>query len=547
MNKHMPSIVLLSLLLVATEASAQSAGSVTFSSGDVTAERQPAEPLLKGDDVFASDAIVTGESSRAQLQMIDGAKIAIRPDSRIVIDEYNFAAAAPAGSPVTTTEDSSVISLVKGGLRSVTGVIGKDDPQNVEVRTAVGVLGIRGTDFAVLLCGNCDQAPGVTPGTTVPQGLYIMVSDGIVVFRNAVGSLEIKAGEFAYIPLTSRVPTRLDAVPPVFVDPSDFRFDAATDSAAPPSGFDQKLGLRREADAAARPPESATPESDSRDGSSNGSDHSTPPAQPIIGTDEAGNPVDLTPGNTPDPSNRTITWSTGPAGAFDAIFSSVLDNQALQTQVDASGNLTGFDNLYPVGNGSVPAKFQIGSATSLDTGMDSMTVLRWGRWAGGSATITFSDGSNAGQDLSSQSLHWVASDNWTTPVTMPIRGLANYSLVGATSPTDNLGNTGVLGDASFQADFTNSRVISTLSIDINGSSWTADGNGTLDTSALFQGNYGTVSIDGIGGGSGVFSGFFAAPGPTSDPAYPGGVGLTYSLRDSNGTVSVSGAAAFGNP
>lgn len=543
MNKCTLTTILLAIMLYAANAQAQNAGSVTFVSGAVTAERQPAEPLARGDDVFASDAVVTGPSSRAQLEMIDGAKIAIRPDSRIVIDEYRYAAAAPAGSPVATSGDSSVISLVKGGLRSVTGAIGKDDPQNVEVRTAVGVLGIRGTDFAVLLCGNCNQAPGVPPGTTVPQGLYIMVSDGIVVFQNEVASLQVTAGQFAFIPLTSRVPTRLDVAPPVFVDPSDFRFDAGSDSASQPSGFDSKLGLRREAEPVAPPPGSRTPGSDSHEGRSPGE----APAQPIIGTDENGNPIDLTPGSAQDPGNRSITWSTGPAGAFDATFSGVLDNSATQTRVDTNGNLTAFDNVYPAGNGTDIASFEIGSATNVDTGMNSMTVLRWGRWANGSASVTLSDGSGVNQDLGNQSLHWVAGENRMTAVVLPVNGIADYSLLGATSPTDSLGNSGVLGDASFQADFTNQRVTSTLNININGSNWAANGVGTLDTSALFQGIYDSVSIDGIGGGSGDFSGFFSTPGTTSDPVFPGGAGLTYSLQDNNGSVSVSGAAAFGNP
>ena len=161
MNKRMSKIALVALMLLAIQAQAQDAGSVTFATGDVTAERQPATPLAKGDTVLAGDAIITGAASRAQLLMSDNAKIAIRPDSRIVIDEYAYAAAAPAGSAVSATDDSSVISLIKGGFRSITGAIGKDNPQNYEVRTAVGVLGIRGTNFAVLLCGDCDQAPGV--------------------------------------------------------------------------------------------------------------------------------------------------------------------------------------------------------------------------------------------------------------------------------------------------------------------------------------------------------------------------------------------------
>ena len=471
--------------------------------------------------------------------MSDGAKIAIRPDSRIVIDEYVYAAAAPAGSAVSATDDSSIISLVKGGFRSITGAIGKDNPQNYEVRTAVGVLGIRGTDFAVLLCGNCDTAPGVAPGTTVARGLYIMVSEGTIVFSNELADLELTAGEFAFIPIDSRQPARLDTAPPVFIDDSDFRFVA--DDGQPPSGFDSKLGLRREAEAGL-PPESTAPDSSSQD---DGSGKDTP-AQAIIGIDQDGNPVDLTPGAAPDPANRSITYSTGPLGAAATIFSGVLENLPGQYQLDGSNNLDAFGNTYPSPTGQVTADFAIDSSTNVDNGFDTLTVLRWGRWSGGSAAITLSDGSGANQDLGNQSLHWVSSPDWTAPPAMPVSGIANYTLLGATSPTDNFGNSGVLGAATFRADFTNMLVDSTLTIDINGSNWMATGDGKI-TGHLFLGNYGAVAIDGVSGGTGVFTGFFSTPGATSDPTFPGGVGLTYSLQDMSGATTVSGAAAFGNP
>ncbi len=135
---------------------------------------------------------------------------------------------------------------------------------------------------------------------------------------------------------------------------------------------------------------------------------------------------------------------------------------------------------------------------------------------------------------------------------MPVSGSASYSLIGSTAPTDNLGNSGVLGAATFDADFTNMLIDSSLTIAINGSTWTASGQGNIGAAAqlpahLFQGIYGAVAVDGIGGGTGSFSGFFSQPGPTSDPAFPGGAGLTYSLQDQAGTTTVSGAAAFGNP
>jgi hypothetical protein len=82
----------------------------------------------------------------------------------------------------------------------------------------------------------------------------------------------------------------------------------------------------------------------------------------------------------------------------------------------------------------------------------------------------------------------------------------------------------------------------------------ATGQGTMGFSGnqptaphIFSGFYNAVIIDGITGGSGQFSGFFSEPGPTSDPAFPGGAGMTYSLQDGSDTTQVSGALVFGNP
>ena len=146
-------------LLTANAAFAADAGQVIFAKGEVTAERQPPVELTKGDAVLVSDTISTGDASRAQFLMIDGAKIAMRPNSRLRIEEYAYPSgesAAPGQAVVTTSDDRSVTSLLKGGFRTITGAIGKDTEDSYEVRTPVGVLGIRGTSFGVLLCrGDC--------------------------------------------------------------------------------------------------------------------------------------------------------------------------------------------------------------------------------------------------------------------------------------------------------------------------------------------------------------------------------------------------------
>jgi len=532
----------LALLAMPAATLAAEAGSVAFVAGTVTAERTPPEALAKGAIVFEDDDIVTDTASRAQLVMIDGAKIAIRPSSRISIDEYAFAAAQPAPAVTTSADDSSVIGLVKGGFRTITGAIGDDNPANYEVRTAVGVLGIRGTNFAVLLCGgDCNTAPGVPPGTVVPDGLYIMVYEGSIFFSNEVATVDVGAGEFLFVPFDTRQPERPQTTPPVFLDDSDMRFEPG----AQLSGFDADLGKRRV-------PGSSAPGSDA--GTQDAGGRGSAPAQSIRGTDVDGSEIDLTPGSSPDPQSRTIGYATGPLGAQFGQWGAAFDNGPSQYQVDAGNALTRFANGYPARTGVETVTIDIGTAAIAETGFDSLTTLRWGRWAGGAATATLSDGTVDIIDLGAQSLHWITSPGWATPPAMPVTGVASYSLIGSTSPTDNLGNVGVLGDATFVADFTNMNVLSTLDIIINGSNWLASGQGGIGTSAdpvvpahMFNGSYGAITIDGVTGGFGQFSGFFSEPGPTSDPSFPGGAALTFTLQDMTGTTTVSGAAAFGNP
>ena len=54
-----------------------------------------------------------------------------------------------------------------------------EDEQAYEVRTPVGVLGIRGTDYSAVFCnGDCTWVPGFNPNAPIEDGLYLGVTDG---------------------------------------------------------------------------------------------------------------------------------------------------------------------------------------------------------------------------------------------------------------------------------------------------------------------------------------------------------------------------------
>jgi len=80
---------------------------------------------------------------------------------------------------------------VKGGLRRLTGLIGKRGDKDADVlRTATATAGIRGTIYDTIQCaGNCEG--GLADGT------YFHVKEGEIVVRNDGGEVSVKAGQFA--------------------------------------------------------------------------------------------------------------------------------------------------------------------------------------------------------------------------------------------------------------------------------------------------------------------------------------------------------------
>ena len=139
-------------LTTATLAIAEdSAGMVVASRGEVLAASNGGSRELKqGDYVYINDEIMTANRSFAVIQFVDGAKVTVRPDSLMIVETYVYNGDG---------NDAATLSLVSGGLRVITGAMAKTNPENYKVRTPVALMGVRGTEFAIMLCGDdiCDQ------------------------------------------------------------------------------------------------------------------------------------------------------------------------------------------------------------------------------------------------------------------------------------------------------------------------------------------------------------------------------------------------------
>lgn len=132
-------------LVSALPAMAQDSTALLVASrGEVYAELQAdRRALAQGDAVEEEERIITGDKSFAVLQFVDGAKVTVRPNSVLDIKEYRY-----NGSD----ENAATLSLVQGGLRIITGAMTKAEPESFKVETPVALMGVRGTEFTVVLC-----------------------------------------------------------------------------------------------------------------------------------------------------------------------------------------------------------------------------------------------------------------------------------------------------------------------------------------------------------------------------------------------------------
>ncbi|MDO8810996.1 MAG: FecR domain-containing protein [Gallionella sp.] len=225
------------LLFAAASQAAEVVGKVGYMSGSLVAKRADGTVKIMGTkaDVLAGDVLGTAKNSYAQIQMNDGSKMTLRPDSNLKIVEYQFNKQEPQS-------DSAVFDLIKGGLRSVTGLISKrGNPDAYKIQTKVATVGIRGTDFSTRLCAtpNCqDDAaasaqpagkPQVMPPQQVaggappppaagasPPGLYVTVHSGQVIVAQPTGNtLNLGRGETGFANQAALI--RLPA-PPAFMN-----------------------------------------------------------------------------------------------------------------------------------------------------------------------------------------------------------------------------------------------------------------------------------------------------------------------------------------
>lgn len=259
------SVLLLALVCwCALAQAAQVAGTVMNLSGPLlaTGADGTARILAPKSEVEQGDTLVTEKNTYALIKFIDNSEITLRPGSSMKIERFAF----DAGKP---DDDNAAFSLLKGGLRSITGLLGKRNKERFSLKTPSATIGIRGTTFIVEFVPESEaalaaarlaynlastaalsastsaaaprsDAPAAAPAAIAPlllaqasikpppagglaPGLYVQVTDGMIQVSNTGGTQQFAAGQFGYTRNVIQPPVLLPANPGIrFTPPPTF-------------------------------------------------------------------------------------------------------------------------------------------------------------------------------------------------------------------------------------------------------------------------------------------------------------------------------------
>jgi hypothetical protein len=194
---------------------AQVAGVVLQASGAMSA-RSPAgvvKALQARSEVESGDTLTTAAGAYALVRFIDNSELALKPGSSVVIDQFSFDGDHPDA-------DRAVFTLIKGGLRSVTGILGKRSKDKFALKTPSATIGIRGTTFFLeYLTGkdDLDASPGLEPG------LHVHVGEGGISIVNDAGRFQYDPGQFGFIRNDKTRPVKMFTNPGMrFTPPPSF-------------------------------------------------------------------------------------------------------------------------------------------------------------------------------------------------------------------------------------------------------------------------------------------------------------------------------------
>ncbi|MDH5426209.1 MAG: FecR domain-containing protein [Gammaproteobacteria bacterium] len=199
-------------------------GRIAFLRGQLSAtdKHKKTRQLFNGGPLYEGDTLKTGLSSFAVLAFKDKSRITLQSDSIFEIKKMYFEEDKP-------DLGSSFMILIRGGLRAVSGLIGRTNKNAYKMQTPVATIGIRGTGYDIQCEGDCvAESPKalLTPLEQIlnalikpaiaafdGEGMYAHVWSGAIELQNNAGSQIIKNSQTAFLSNMNSLPRMLPEVP----------------------------------------------------------------------------------------------------------------------------------------------------------------------------------------------------------------------------------------------------------------------------------------------------------------------------------------------
>jgi hypothetical protein len=249
------SLLFLALMRIAALACAEQAvGAVTHLSGPllVTKADGSNKVLATNSVVEPGDTLATQKNGYAQISFSDDSRIVLQPGTVLTIDKFSY-------DPGKPEADNAAFTLVRGGIRTNAGLLGKRSKDRVTLTTPVATLAMEGASAIVqfqapdavaqaaqqayllasmaaldapLASTRSDAPPlaAIRPMMLAqaallpkipnsPPGLYVQVIDGLINISNPAGTQSFSAGQFGFTPSFSQPPVVLPKNPGLVFSP----------------------------------------------------------------------------------------------------------------------------------------------------------------------------------------------------------------------------------------------------------------------------------------------------------------------------------------
>lgn len=179
---------------------AQQVGRIDLVAGEVTLmdAKAKARSARVGEPVQQGDIVTTGKDGELHATLNDGSVLALRSAARMQIVRFQSRG---------RRDDTSIVALFSGALRTITGLVGRRNPKHVLLRTPSATIGIRGTDHETFV---------VTPESGLGEpGTYNKVNAGGTRILSERGSIDVAPAQAGFAPPAAS-PMLLAGVPEFF-------------------------------------------------------------------------------------------------------------------------------------------------------------------------------------------------------------------------------------------------------------------------------------------------------------------------------------------